>query len=463
MILRLAIAILFTLLLGSPVQAGSDDGGRFSKLLSLLSPDSHMVVLMDLSKLAQDYNAAREWVLHTPAVESSPATKAQLQEQLKQLDDELAKIKEEYSLDISRDLHLMAIGVKFVEQGEPGLVMVLQGKFPEKVPAKIAELASAQTIEGHQVYLDVDDHSMITLMGDLLVMADQASMPIILKNTDAASAILKAHPGLKAGLSGGETMRMDLSFGDFAKKLAQESDMRIISTILRTLSRVQMTAGKGFTLSADFDDAKGAQRGEYLMKGLREIMLSGSHMYRAYGKFLLGFDLDKIQDFPPFAKEALKNRKAVAETLDEIFPPVKYRPSVVRRANTVEISGSRDMAQGSMFILGIGWFGIGSFVAIPLFIQYLNRSRQASNEMAFADVGAALDMFRLDKMRYPTAEEGLDILVKKGLLKEIPKDSYHNPLLYEPKGKEGYVLKTLGADGKPGGVGSDADVVVNSN
>ncbi len=458
MIVRLVSAILFTLLFCSPVQAGSNDGGRFAKLLSMLIPDSHMVVLMDLSKLEQVYHAGREWMLHTPAVESCPSAKAELQEQLKKLDDELVKIKEQYSVDITRDLHLLAVGIKFVEQGEPGLVMVLQGKFPEKMPVKIAELASAHTIEGHKVYLENDDHLMFTLMGDLLIMADPASMSMVLKNTDAASAVLELHPALKAGLSGGQIMMMDVDFANFAKKLANESDMRVMSTILGSLSKIRMKAGKGFTLFVDFDDAKGAQRGEYLLKGLGEMMLSGSHLFRAYGKLLLGFDMEKALVMPPAVKDALKNRDAVLQTLDEIFPLVKDKPLVFRKGNSVELSASRHLAQGSVFVLGIM-----SAVAIPAFIDYIRRSKQTATGLAVADVKTALDMFRIDFRRYPTTSEGLGILVEKGLLEEIPKDVYGNAFQYESKDKDTYVLRMLGADGMPGGTGENKDTLIHSD
>ncbi len=454
-----SIAIL-ALCLCSPARAGADDGGKFARLLSVLEPESNMVVIVDLDKVSADYQKVRNWMMQTPAVASTPAAKAELEKQFGQLDDELKKIQQQYSVDIFKDLHLMAIGIRFANQGEPGLVAVVQGKFAKQLPSMIADGAQPQIMEGHEVYLDNDDDDgpvMISLLDDLLVFADPASMPAVLKNKHGAESILKAHPYLGSGLAGDEIMKMDVAFGKFLKEIAVEPDLRAVSTLLGSLSRVRLRAGEGFSLSLDFDDAKGAQRGEYFLKGMREFMLGGSHMYRAYGKFLLGFDLDKMPEMPLAAKEALKNQKAVSKTMDEIFPPVTNKPAVVHRANTVEISGSRQMTIGASFVLGIG-----SAIAIPAFVGYARKSRVSQTQMALADVQTALDMYRLDYMRYPDAKEGLGVLVKKGMLKELPKDSYGNSLIYEPKGKNAYTLRSLGADGKPGGEGEARDVVVES-
>ena len=84
----------------------------------------------------------------------------------------------------------------------------------------------------------------------------------------------------------------------------------------------------------------------------------------------------------------------------------------------------------------------------------------------------ALDQFRLDMRRYPTAEEGLDALVAKPaaaanwsgpyLKKAVPADPWGRPYVYRVPGeKNEFQLMSLGRDGKSGGVGEDADVGVN--
>ncbi len=81
----------------------------------------------------------------------------------------------------------------------------------------------------------------------------------------------------------------------------------------------------------------------------------------------------------------------------------------------------------------------------------------------------ALDQFRLDAKRYPTAEEGLAVLVAKPanvpgwsgpyLKKAVPNDPWGRPYLYRMPGeKHEFEIVSYGRDGKAGGTGEDADI-----
>lgn len=85
----------------------------------------------------------------------------------------------------------------------------------------------------------------------------------------------------------------------------------------------------------------------------------------------------------------------------------------------------------------------------------------------------ALETMRLDIGRFPSQEEGLDLLVKKpadpGLATRwsgpyldggVPEDPWGYPYQYSPKaaGDQPITLYSTGADGKPGGTEFDADV-----
>ena len=71
----------------------------------------------------------------------------------------------------------------------------------------------------------------------------------------------------------------------------------------------------------------------------------------------------------------------------------------------------------------------------------------------------ALDQYRLDKRRYPTAEEGL-AAVQPYLKKTLPTDPWGRPYVYRANGtKNGeFEVVSLGRDGKAGGSGEDADI-----
>lgn len=85
----------------------------------------------------------------------------------------------------------------------------------------------------------------------------------------------------------------------------------------------------------------------------------------------------------------------------------------------------------------------------------------------------AIENFRLDVGRYPTAQEGLNALLVKPTDPniaarwrgpytdgEIPLDPWKNPYQYGVPGANGqpFALYSLGADGKRGGEGDAADV-----
>lgn len=85
----------------------------------------------------------------------------------------------------------------------------------------------------------------------------------------------------------------------------------------------------------------------------------------------------------------------------------------------------------------------------------------------------ALDTMRLDISRYPTTEEGLNLLVTKPtdertaslwagpyLEEAVPKDPWSRDYIYstQPSENLGFSLYSLGADGAPGGEGDAKDI-----
>lgn len=87
-------------------------------------------------------------------------------------------------------------------------------------------------------------------------------------------------------------------------------------------------------------------------------------------------------------------------------------------------------------------------------------------------MGAALDGYRLDMGKYPSTEQGIAALnaapadqtaaaAWRGpyLKKNVEKDPWGNAYLYKAPGTHAeYELVSLGADGKEGGSGDDADI-----
>jgi general secretion pathway protein G len=103
----------------------------------------------------------------------------------------------------------------------------------------------------------------------------------------------------------------------------------------------------------------------------------------------------------------------------------------------------------------------------------LDRAEDARVTAAKTDVNnimQALKLYKLDNLRYPTAQQGLKALTAKPnegptpanwrpYLEKLPLDPWHNAYQYVNPGVKGDVdVFSLGADGQPGGEGRDADI-----
>ena len=119
---------------------------------------------------------------------------------------------------------------------------------------------------------------------------------------------------------------------------------------------------------------------------------------------------------------------------------------------------------------------IAALVAPRLFNQ-VDRSRQTVAETQIQSLISALDTMRLDIGRYPTEEEGLELLIRAPtdqdvsanwfgpyLDEDLPSDPWGASYRYQPASNDanGYAQKpyvfTYGADGAVGGSGLDNDL-----
>jgi general secretion pathway protein G len=93
--------------------------------------------------------------------------------------------------------------------------------------------------------------------------------------------------------------------------------------------------------------------------------------------------------------------------------------------------------------------------------RYFSQVGKSETQVARAQIDAlekALDTYRLDHRRYPTAEEGL-AAIGPYLKKAVPNDPWGRPYVYRVPGQRGeYEVFSYGRDGKAGGSGEDADI-----
>ena len=115
--------------------------------------------------------------------------------------------------------------------------------------------------------------------------------------------------------------------------------------------------------------------------------------------------------------------------------------------------------------------GLIAAIAVPQTIGYLGRAKSNTAGIQIDNLGAALDLYRLDVGRYPSDSEGLEALVNPpgdvgnwagpSLRKASSLlDPWEKPYEYRFPGQNGeYDLFSLGADGQEGGEGENRDLV----
>jgi general secretion pathway protein G len=115
--------------------------------------------------------------------------------------------------------------------------------------------------------------------------------------------------------------------------------------------------------------------------------------------------------------------------------------------------------------------GILAALVAPNVIRRVDDARITKAKQDIRAYETALNLYRMDNFRYPSTEQGLEALFKQptdpnirnwkqgGYVDGLKKDPWGNDYLYIAPGTRGeYDLYTLGADGKPGGEGPDADI-----
>ena len=114
--------------------------------------------------------------------------------------------------------------------------------------------------------------------------------------------------------------------------------------------------------------------------------------------------------------------------------------------------------------------GILAAIIVPKLTGKPDEARVVKAQQDIRQLESALEMYKLDNFYYPSTQQGLDALVTKpsgdppaknwkGYIARLPKDPWGNAYQYLSPGTHGQIdIMTLGADGKPGGDGVDADI-----
>ncbi|KAF1686621.1 type II secretion system protein GspG [Pseudoxanthomonas broegbernensis] len=109
----------------------------------------------------------------------------------------------------------------------------------------------------------------------------------------------------------------------------------------------------------------------------------------------------------------------------------------------------------------------------PRLFRQADKAKVQTAETQVRMLRGALETMRLDLGRFPTQEEGLQLLTSRPadqavgqrwqgpyLEDGVPQDPWGNPYQYSPRpsGHHAITLYSFGADGQAGGEGNDADI-----
>lgn len=118
----------------------------------------------------------------------------------------------------------------------------------------------------------------------------------------------------------------------------------------------------------------------------------------------------------------------------------------------------------------IGIIGLIAAVLTPGLMGQLSRARVKAAQLQLETIVSGVEMFHADVGRYPTQAEGLQALVAQpgdaeGWIgpyvknAKTLKDPWGRALIYQADAEgQGFVVESLGADGKPGGTGVNQDL-----
>lgn len=114
--------------------------------------------------------------------------------------------------------------------------------------------------------------------------------------------------------------------------------------------------------------------------------------------------------------------------------------------------------------------GVLAALVVPNVLDRADDARVTAARTDVANLTQALKLYKLDNLRYPSTDQGLQALVArpsagpqplnwKPYLDKLPQDPWGQPYQYLNPGLKGEVdVFSFGADGKSGGTGRDADI-----
>ena len=175
-------------------------------------------------------------------------------------------------------------------------------------------------------------------------------------------------------------------------------------------------------------------------------------------------------DVPSLRRQVAKALVSKAEKEPDLGSFLVFAGGTARRSPTRLLVQRGFTLLEVMVVVAI--IGILAALVVPKIISRPDEARVTAARQDLSSLKQTLKLYRLDNLRYPTTEQGLQALVSKpntapippnwksgGYVERLPKDPWGNPYQYLNPGVHSEIdVFSFGADGVPGGEGNDADI-----
>ena len=140
-----------------------------------------------------------------------------------------------------------------------------------------------------------------------------------------------------------------------------------------------------------------------------------------------------------------------------------------RLASRVRREGTRGFTLIELMVVLV-IIGVLAALIVPNVLDRADDARVTAARTDVTNLTQALKLYKLDNLRYPTSEQGLQALIArpstspapanwKPYLEKLPNDPWGRPYQYLNPGVKGEIdVMSFGADGQAGGEGKNADI-----